>query len=172
MIAEAEGQVAAQVAQVKADIERQKARALQVKRKLDADVVQPAEASRRAREEEARGRAALVIERGRAEAEALKRVVEAFKTAGSAAREVLVLQQVIPLLGQVSGSSRRLVVDKVAVLPGGSDGAGDGAAKAAIRFAEQMRASLGVDLAAIAKRLQQPAVLKPPVELPKTTLKE
>jgi flotillin len=173
MIAEAEGQVAAQVAQVKADIERQKARALQVKRKLDADVVQPAEASRRAREEEARGRAAVVIERGRAEAEALKRVVEAFKTAGGAAREVLVLQQVIPLLGQVSGAARPLLIDKVAVLPGDSNGgAGDGAAQAAIRFAEQLRSAMGVDLAAIAKRLQQPTSLQQAVDLPAPKLKE
>ena len=158
---------------MKADIERQKARALQVKRKLDADVVQPAEASRRAREEEARGRAAVVIERGRAEAEALKRVVEAFKTAGGAAREVLVLQQVIPLLGQVSGAARPLLIDKVAVLPGDSNGgAGDGAAQAAIRFAEQLRSAMGVDLAAIAQRLQQPTSLQQAVDLPAPKLKE
>ena len=60
MIAESEGQVAAQIAQVTAEIERQKARALQVKRQLDADVVQVAEADRRAREEEARGHAAAL----------------------------------------------------------------------------------------------------------------
>ena len=69
MIAESEGQVAAQIAQVTAEIERQKVRALQVKRQLDADVVQLAEADRRAREEEARGHAARFIERGRAEAD-------------------------------------------------------------------------------------------------------
>ena len=37
----------AQIAQVTAEIERQKARALQVERQLEADVVQPAEADRR-----------------------------------------------------------------------------------------------------------------------------
>ena len=71
MIAESQGQVAAQVAQVTAEIERQKARVLQVQRQLDADVVQLAEAERQAREEKARGDAAAVIERGKAEAQAL-----------------------------------------------------------------------------------------------------
>src|SRR6185436_7032385 len=67
LIAESQGQVQAQVAQVTAEIERQKARALQVKRQLEADVVQVAEADRRAAEEEARGFAARLIERGKAE---------------------------------------------------------------------------------------------------------
>ena len=64
MIAESEGQVAARIAQVTAEIERQKARALQVTRKLDADVVQVAEASRRAMEEEARGQASRLADCG------------------------------------------------------------------------------------------------------------
>jgi flotillin len=156
MIAEAEGEVKAQVAQVKAEIERQKARALQVKRQLDADVVQPAEADRRAREEAARGKAAQLIERGKAEADALRRVVQAFGAAGQGAREVLVLQQVIPLLSEISGSRRPLKVNSVSVLPVSNGGAGDDFAKAAIRAAEQIKAAIGVDLAAMAKRPQVP----------------
>ena len=158
MIAEAEGEVAAQVAQAKAEIERQKARALQVKRQLDADVVQPAEADRRAREEAARGQAAQLIERGKAEAEALRRVVQAFGAAGEGAREVLVLQQVIPLLSEISGARRPLKVNYVSVLPASNGGAGDDFAKATIRAAEQIKAATGVDLAAVARRMQAPAV--------------
>ena len=48
MIAEAQGQVSALVAQATAEIDRQRARALQVQRKLDAEVIQPAEAERKA----------------------------------------------------------------------------------------------------------------------------
>jgi flotillin len=154
MIAESEGQVAATVAQVTAEIERQKARALQVKRKLDADVVQVAEASRRAMEEEARGQAAMVIERGKAEAEALRRVFEAFALAGEGARDVLALQQVIPMLTQVSGAGRKLVVQKVSVLPPTPGNGGD-FSRAAIAASEQIKAAMGVDLPAIARRLQQ-----------------
>jgi flotillin len=160
MIAESEGQVAAQVAQVTAEIERQKARALQVKRKLDADVVQVAEASRRAMEEEARGQAAMLVERGKAEAEALRHVFEAFALAGEGARDVLALQQVIPLLTQVSGAGRKLVVQKVSVLPPNPGNGGD-FARSAIAATEQIKAAIGVDIPAIARRLEKSETLLP-----------
>lgn len=153
MIAESEGQVAAQIAQVTAEIERQKVRALQVKRQLDADVVQLAEADRRAREEEARGNAARIVERGRAEAMALKSVFEAYAAAGEGAREVMLLQQVMPLLAQVAGAAHKLEVGKVTVLPG-TPVAGDGFARAAIGANEQIKAATGIDLAAMAKGLE------------------
>jgi flotillin len=165
MIAESQGQVVAQIAQAKAEIERQKARALQVKRQLEADVIQVAEADRRAREEQARGQAAALIERGRAEAAALKSIVEAFRGAGDAAREVLALQQVIPLLAQVAGTGQPLLVEKVSVLPDGHGKGGDGFARSAIGITEQLRSALGIDIPAIAQRLQQPkpAVRSAPV---------
>jgi flotillin len=158
MIAESEGQVLAQVAQVTAEIERQKARVLQVQRQLEADVVQPAEADCKAREEAARGEAATVIERGKAEAEALRKLATAYAAAGPGAREVLALQQVLPLLAQVAGSGWPLVIGKVTVLP--QDGEGGGFAKAAIRAAEQIKAATGVDLAALAPKAAQ--LPKPP----------
>ncbi|HET9317718.1 MAG TPA: SPFH domain-containing protein [Vicinamibacteria bacterium] len=151
MIAESEGQVQAQIAQVTAEIERQKARVLQVERQLQADVVQPAEADRKAREEAARGQAAIVIERGKAEAEALQKMCAAYAAAGPGAREVMALQQVMPLLSQVAGSGRALEVHKVAVLPPDGE-SGGGFAKAAIRAVEQIKAATGVDLTALAER--------------------
>jgi len=152
MIAESQGQVAAQVAQVTAEIERQKVRALQVERQLDADVVQVAEADRRAREEQARGNAARFVERGKAEAAALKSVFEAYAAAGEGAREVMMLQQVMPLLAQVAGAGQKLTVDKVSVLPAGQV-AGDGLARAAISASEQIKAATGVDLTGAVRRL-------------------
>jgi flotillin len=154
LIAESQGQVTAQIAQVTAEIERQKARALQVKRRLDADVVQVAEADRRAAEEQARGAAARVIERGRAEAAALKQVFEAYTVAGEGAREILILQQVIPLLAEVSGSGRKLTIENVSVLPQSTAGGSEGLAKAIISTHEQLKAATGIDLAAVAKRLE------------------
>jgi flotillin len=148
MIAESEGQVQAQIAQVTAEIERQKARVLQVERQLEADVVQPAEADRKASEEVARGQAAIVIERGKAEATALQKMCEAYAAAGKGAREVMALQQVLPLLAQVAGSGHSLEIDKVSVLPAD----GGGFAKSAIRAAEQIKAATGLDLTALADR--------------------
>src|SRR4030095_14307431 len=136
------GQVQALIAQATAEIERQKARVLQVRRQLDADVVQPAEADRQAREEAARGEAAVMVERGKAEAEALQKVCAAYAAAGPGAREVMALQQVLPLLADVAGSERPLAVSKVAVLP--PDHGDGGLARAAIRTAEQIKAGTGV----------------------------
>src|SRR4029453_10604039 len=97
MIAESEGQVQALIAQATAEIERQKARVLQVRRQLDADVVQPAEADSQAREEAARGGAGVMVERGKAGAEALQKVCAAYAAAGPGAREGRALQRGLPL---------------------------------------------------------------------------
>jgi len=168
MIAESEGQVFAAIAQVKAEIQRQGARALQVQRQLDADVIQPAEAERKAAEEQARGDASFLIEKGKAQASALHAMVEQYKTAGAGAREVLVLQKLLPFVEAISGAQRKLVVGKVTFIPQaagkgggpgssgegsrGGDASGDWAGKAIINAA-QLRAATGVDLAAIARRL-------------------
>ena len=131
---------------------------LQVQRQLDADVVQLAEAERQAREEQARGDAAVVVERGKAEAEALKAVLEAFAIAGEGAREVLALQQVIPLLSRVAGADHPLSVHKVTVLPG-ADAAGPETAspRPPSARASRIKAATGVDLAGIARKLGGPA---------------
>jgi flotillin len=152
MIAEAQGQVLALIAQVNADIEKQGARALQVKRQLDADVVQPAIAQQRAAEEKARGDAATTVERGKAEAQALHSVVEAYKQGGTAAREVLALQNLLPMLPHVAGAHHSLTISRVSVLPQ-SDTAGSELARKAIGASEQIRAATGVDLTGVARKL-------------------
>jgi len=154
MIAEAQGQVFSLISQVRAEIERQGARVLQVQRQLDAEVVQPAEADRKAAEEKARGEASRIIEQGRAQAAALHALVEEYKKAGPTAREVLVLQKLLPLVGAISGADRKLSVQKVTVLP--QSHGGDDWAKRAISTSEQLRAATGVDLGAIGRRLSEP----------------
>ena len=152
MIQESRGQVVAQIAQVKADIEKQGARELQEKRRLDADVVQPALARQRAAEEAARGQAAAIIERGRAEATSLQLLVEAFRAGGSGARDVLALQTLLPTLSHIAGAHHTLAIGKVSVLPA-PDAAGAGLARSAIGASEQIRAATGLDLAGVAKKL-------------------
>lgn len=152
LINEAQGQVKAQIAQLSAEMERQKARALREKRRLDAEVVQPALAKQRAAEEAARGEAAETIERGRAEAKSLKELVGAFRVGGHGAREVLALQNLLPLLAHVAGAHKPLKVNKMSVLPS-HDSSGSGMARQAIGASEQIRAATGVDLLGVAKKL-------------------
>jgi len=151
MIFEARGQVLAQIAQAKAEISRQTARALQVERQLVADVIQPADAERRNLEEQARGDAAKIIELGRAEAEALKLLVAEFRKAGPNAREVLALQQMMPLLPEISGARRATKIATLTVLPEGEGGEGS-LARRLIGASAQIRAATGLDLAELASR--------------------
>ena len=58
------------------------------------------------------------------------------------------------MLHQVSGAGQKLAVDKVTVLPASNGEAGGGFAKAAISASEQIKAATGVDIAAVAKRLE------------------
>lgn len=150
LIAESEGQVQSAIAQAKAEIERQRARVLQVKRQLDAEVIQPAEAARKAAEENARGDAARIAEAGRAQAAALHALVEECRRAGPEARRVLALQKLLPHVARIAGTGSSLVVEKLTVLPAGQT---DDFARKAISTAEQLRAATGVDVTAIAKRL-------------------
>jgi flotillin len=154
LIAEAQAEVAARVAQTNAEIERQKARALQVKRQLEADVVQPAEASRKAREEAARADAAKLLERGKAEAGALKALVETYRTAGPDARRVLALQTLLPLASQLAGVGSPLKIGRVTVLPG--NGEGSSTARLAIGANAQIKAATGVDVVQTIQRLGAP----------------
>lgn len=151
MIAESRGVVLAQIAQAKAEIERQKARAVQVERQLEADVIQPQDADRRRLEEVARGEAAKIIELGRAEALALHSLVEQFQKAGPQARELLAMQQMMPLLSHIVGAQHPVKIHKLSFLP--DSGADADLARKAIATAEQIRAATGVDLADMAKRL-------------------
>ncbi|MCC6525203.1 MAG: flotillin family protein [Polyangiaceae bacterium] len=164
MIQEARGKVLAEIAKVEEDIKRQSARAPQVERQLEADVVQPWEAERRKLEEEARAAAATIVERGRAEAAALKSVVTEYRAAGGHARDVLVLQQLVPLLTAISGADKKTRIAEWTVLPTAGDGGA--LAQQAISATEQLRAATGIDLARVARRLSGEAE-PPPAPAPK-----
>ena len=160
MIAESEGQVSAEVAKTRAEIEKQKARVLQVQRKLDAEVVQPAEAQRRASEEKARGDASRIVEQGRAQASALRSLVEQVRKSGASAREVLVVQKLLPLAHAIAGAQQKITIRKLTILPA-EDGGSD-FARATIGAAAKLKAATGIDVSGVARRLS--AVTPEPVK--------
>jgi flotillin len=150
LIATAEGEVLAQIAKVRAEIKKQQARAIQVQRRLEADVVQPADAARLKMEEDAIGDAATIIERGKAEAMALHSLVEAYRKGGTAAKEVLALQSVLPLVQKICGAEHALTIGKITVLPHED---GESLARKLIGANEQIKAAAGIDFAAMAGRI-------------------
>ena len=92
----------------------------------------------------------------------MRSLVNEYRSAGDAAREVLVLQQLMPMLTAISGAERKTRIKEWTVLSGG-DGSSDFAQKA-IKVNEQLRAATGVDLARVAGRLGSGG---PPPQLPK-----
>ena len=149
VIAEVRGQVQAQVAEAKAQLKAWDARVEQVRRRLEADVVAPADAQRQKAEAAAKGQAAQVVAQGRAAASAVTALAEAYRTSGVRGRDALLLQKLVPVFDQLTGTLRDLKIDRLTVL--GSNGSHGAGVKSILTANEQLRAATGVDLVAAAK---------------------
>jgi flotillin len=110
---ENEAEVAAQTARSEAEQELQAMRADLERLRLECDVFLPAEAQRLASEAQARGAAAPVVERGRASAEALAMVAQAWQGAGREGRDLYVLQHLKEI---VEAAVERVAGTKIADL--------------------------------------------------------
>ncbi|MCC6899914.1 MAG: flotillin family protein [Polyangiaceae bacterium] len=119
---ENEAEVAAQTARAEAEQERQKMRAELERLRLECDVFLPAEADRLASEADARGRAAPVIESGKASAEALRVVAHEWQAAGADGRDLYVLQHLRQFVESAVARVTRAKVEDLSVVDGG-DGA-------------------------------------------------
>ncbi|MEZ4385770.1 MAG: SPFH domain-containing protein [Nannocystaceae bacterium] len=153
LIAQQQAQVQELIAQARAEVQMQEARIGQVRRQLQADVIQPAEAERRQAEEAAKGHAAQIIEQGQATARALSELAATYQGSGTAGRDVLLMQKLVPLMRTVSGTIGDLKVDRMTVLPAGLTGS-DGEAPLAAKllgYAEQIKAATGVDVPKIVR---------------------
>ncbi len=153
VIAEVRGQVLAQVAEARAQLKAWDARMEQVRRRLEADVVAPADAERQKAEADAKAQASQVVAQGRAAAAAVTALAEAYKASGVRGRDALLLQKLVPVFDQLASTLREIKVDRLVVLGGGTGGAGGSVVKALIRANEQVRAATGVDLAGTASMM-------------------
>ncbi len=88
-------------ARARAEVRLQEVRTELERLRLQADTVLPAEAARQAAELEAQAAAAPIAAQGRASAEALGAISEAWTEAGEAATDIFVVQQLEPLLKRV-----------------------------------------------------------------------
>lgn len=155
--AEERGKVTALVAEAKGAVAVQTARIEQVRRRLEADVLEPARAEMERKINEARARAARIVEEGRATAAVLERTTAAWKTAGPNARDVFLLQKLEGLVETLARTVHSVSIDRVTVLGTGAGGSGDIAQKT-IAASEQLKAALGVDLlGALQRHLTTPA---------------
>ncbi len=148
LIAEELAIVNAGVAKTSAEVEVQKARIELVRRKLEADVIQPAKAAAEASEQKAMADVATVVEEGRARAEALTLVAKTLKASGENGKQLLVMQKLPAIVEAMTGIIAETRIDKVTVIGQSlSGGGGDQSfAVKALVANEQMKQIFGVDL--------------------------
>jgi flotillin len=150
-IAEAESEVAAEVARTQAELGVQRERRKQVEKQLQADVVAPAEADCQRAQADAKGQAATIIEDGKAQAEGLRNLANSWLAAGENAREIFLFQKLEPLLNSMVSTVPEIDVQKVTVI----DPANGGNATKLATFMEQLKESTGIDIASAAERMTQ-----------------
>ncbi len=153
MVAESRGEVLAQVAKAQADLAVQQARMEQVRLQLEADYIKPAEAKRQQMISEARGESAIIVERGKATAEALRRVAVTWREAGDSARQIFVAQKLGSLVGSLMSTVGEITIDKVTFIDQELTRGGSNFAVNAAVTAEQLKHTLGVDVPALLDRI-------------------
>jgi flotillin len=162
MVAESRGQIVAAVAQATAQIDVQTARVEQVRRQLQADVIAPAQAACSAAEAKAKGEASRYVEQGRAQATALGETIAAWRQAGGNARDVFLMQKLGGLMHTVLGTIENVNINRLTMLgvPADGDGGVPFATKALV-MAEQLKATLGIDVIEAVKAKLGPAGVVP-----------
>lgn len=110
---------AAREARAMAEQELQAVRSELEQLRQQVETVLPAEADRAAREFLARGEAAIVRERGRAVAEALNILHEAWRKAGPSAKQIALIEDLEKILAAASAGVGKVRVDQISVIDSG-----------------------------------------------------
>ncbi|MBI2373440.1 MAG: flotillin family protein [Deltaproteobacteria bacterium] len=112
-------EAAAREARALAEQELQQIRSLLEEVRLKADAVLPAEAQRVAEEFRARGEAAVILERGRAVAQALEMLYASWQAAGDNALAIYLIEDIEKILRRASEGVRRVEIQSVNIIDGG-----------------------------------------------------
>ena len=149
-IVERTAMVRAQEAEVEAQKALEGRRVEREKLRLQADVVEPANAEKTAAKLKAEGEAAPILERGRASAEALKMLYEEVKKGGDDAFAVLLAEKLPQLLETSVAAVEGVDIHRVVVLDGGSGGGVSNAVNQRVHGAlgtlEAVSAAVGLDI--------------------------
>ncbi len=161
VIAEQQAEVQALIAQTQAEVQMQEARIEQVKLQLQADVIQPAEAARQQAEQNAKADAAKIVEQGRATANVLKNLAATYRGSGTSARDVLLMQKLVPMLSRITESMGSVKIDRLTVIGGGGANGGNLAGQL-VSTTEQIKAATGIDVPQMLKdRFGRPEAPRP-----------
>ncbi|MBH24535.1 MAG: flotillin family protein [Myxococcales bacterium] len=155
MVAEQQSEVRSQIAKAHAELDLQRHRIEQVRRQLNADIIEPALAKQLELESEAKGAAASITENGRANAEVLREIARTWKAAGPHAREIFITQKLDTLVKTMVGTMKNIEIDKITVIDsklGQVDASGSMPMKVASAN-EQLRELVGLDVSSVVQGL-------------------
>lgn len=160
--AEKVAHVSAQRAETEAQTVLEQQRVERERTRLQADVVQPAEAARAAAEAAAKAEAAPIIEKGRAQAEVLNLLYQQIQTGGTAGLQVFLAEKMPALLGIAVEAMRDVRIDRLTVIDSG-DGKGVSNAtaqkvNASLAALEQVAGAMGLDLDEFVQKLRKTAI--------------
>ena len=109
LVAEEVGEVHAAVARAHAELKVQRARIEQVRLRLAADVLEPAKAQMEARQSEAKGEAAKILEDGKATVLVLEEMIRTWQDGGDSARDIFLMQKLQNLMSSLVDTIREAI---------------------------------------------------------------
>jgi flotillin len=142
--------VAAQQAETEAKTKLEEQRVTMERTRLQADVVQPAEANRLAAEAHAKATAAPIFEEGKAQAEVLRMLYAEIDRAGDTGLQVFLAEKLPALLGVAVSAMKDVNIERLTVVDsGGGQGVANAATQrvnASLVALEQVAGAMGLDL--------------------------
>jgi flotillin len=145
-------------AETEAKTELETQRVIMEKTRLQADVVQPAEARRIAAEADAKALASPIFEAGKAQAEVLRMLYAEIQKAGDTGLQVFLAEKLPAMLGVTVDAMKNVQVDRLTIVDsGGGSGLANATTQkvtASIAALEQVAGALGLDLDRFVKRIQ------------------
>ncbi|KAI9134305.1 flotillin family protein [Acaryochloris sp. CCMEE 5410] len=151
-IEEVESVVGVQVARVQAEAAVETERIRQVEQQLQADVIAPAEADCQAAIATAKGKAAQIIEEGKAQATGTRQLGQSWQAAGAAAQDIFMFQQLHILTKLMAASVPDVSVQNVTVI----DAQRGATATKLAAFLEQFQQATGMDMQQVLGKLTSP----------------
>jgi flotillin len=150
MVAEQRSEVTALIARSRAEVEVQTERLEQVRLRLEADRIEPADAARRQLIASARGAVAGIVEEGKASAASLRAMSASWNAAGDDAARVYVAQRLGGLVRQMLSTTTDINIDKVTVIDRRVSERGDLGTRAAVA-SSVLKESVGLDVPQVLK---------------------
>jgi flotillin len=145
-------------AETEAKTEMEAQRVIMEKTRLQADVIQPAEARRIAAEADAKALASPIFEAGKAQAEVLRMLYAEIQKAGDTGLQVFLAEKLPAMLGVTVDAMKNVQVDRMTIVDsGGGQGLANATTQkvsASIAALEQVAGALGLDLDRFVKRIQ------------------